>query len=79
MNYKRNRHTACSFSERYVYVFGGLIGEDLSKMENTIELFDFKTKAPWIELNINLSPGIMMGAAQINNREIILFGGFNGK
>jgi hypothetical protein len=74
----RYYHTSSSFNGRYIFIFCGVSTVSGQKI-NSIERYDSVSKKTW-DL-IEISPGLLsarqgLGAAQINNEDILIFGGF---
>jgi hypothetical protein len=81
LNEGRHYHASCSFLDRFVYIFCG-ISNSSKKYINSIEKFDNLTKKSWELINIpveNFASRQGLGVAQMNQDEIMIFGGFNGK
>lgn len=81
LNVGRHYHASCTFSDRFVYVFCGIahVGK---KYCNSIEQYDNQTRQPWklIAINSSMFPDRQgCGVSQINESEIVIFGGFSGK
>jgi hypothetical protein len=81
LNVGRHYHASCTFSDRFVYVFCGIahVGK---KYCNSIEQYDNQTRSPWtlIEIGSVMFPERQgCGVSQINENEIVVFGGFSGK
>jgi hypothetical protein len=81
LNEGRHYHASCSFKDRFIFVFCG-ISNASKKYINTIEVFDHNTKKAWNLVSIppaNFPARQGLGVAQMNNEEILIFGGFSGK
>lgn len=81
LNVGRHYHASCTFADRFVYVFCG-IAHAGKKYCNSIEQFDNQTRQPWALINIeaiSFPERQGCGVSQINDTEIIVFGGFSGK
>jgi hypothetical protein len=81
LNVGRHYHASCTFSDRFVYVFCG-IAHHGKKYCNSIEQYDNQSRAPWALINIesiSFPERQGCGVSQINENEIVVFGGFSGK
>lgn len=81
LNVGRHYHASCTFADRFVYVFCGIAHVD-KKYCNSIEQYDNQTRQPWLPIRIetiNFPERQGCGVSQINESEIIIFGGFSGK
>lgn len=82
LNIGRHYHSSCSFNESIVYVFCG-IAQSGRRYCNSIEFFNVQVRsAAWsvTQIGSHLFPERQgAGVSQINNDEIVIFGGFNGK
>lgn len=83
LNFGRYYHSSCSLAEKFVYVFAG-ISSATKKYFNSIERFDDTAKGNekvWTSINIEVEKFPVRqgaGSAQINQNEIMIFGGFGG-
>lgn len=72
---------ACSFNDRYIYVFGGFMDDDLTINSTTVEYLDTMfEKFGWKKVvfedpNRRWIPFSQGAAVQLNNNMILLFGG----
>lgn len=84
MNFGRYYHSSCSLADKFVYVFAG-ISSSTKKYFNSIERFDSMAKGAqkvWQIINIEVDKFPVRqgaGSAQINQNEIMIFGGFGGE
>jgi len=81
LNVGRHYHASCTFSGQYVYVFCGIAHEG-KKYCNSIEMYDNQTRKPWTLIKfetISFPERQGCGVSQVNDKEIIVFGGFSGK
>lgn len=86
LNQGRYYHSSCGFNDQWVYVFCG-ISISSKKYFNSIERLDTKavgSNKVWQEMQLtNDSPNFTVrqgcGSSQINNNEILVFGGFGGE
>lgn len=82
LNVGRHYHSSCAFNESTVYVFCG-IAQSGKKYCNSIESININNKqAVWQVINVgaHIFPERQgAGVTQINQQEIIIFGGFSGK
>lgn len=83
LNMGRYYHSSCTLQDKWVYVFAG-ISSATKKYFNSIERFDSSAKGSqkvWSIVDVATDRFPVRqgaGSAQINNNEIMIFGGFGG-
>ena len=81
LNVGRYYHSAAVFFNKFVYVFGGISQKISGKYLNTVEFLNLEKKNCWdiISFQDNEFPKRQgCGAMQLDDYQILIFGGYSG-